>query len=157
MNTSNPEFSVKDSHLGKATQYTFQYDPSLLFPISRTPNRTAIQVPEPLPFVGYDIWNAYELSWLNNKGKPQVAVGEFIIPHDSPNIVESKSIKLYLNSLNNTKMANIDMVAQTIKKDLSNAAGKEVSVRLSLVSEIDDIRTESFTGTCIDGLDVEIH
>jgi 7-cyano-7-deazaguanine reductase len=78
--------------LGKATQYPDQYDPSLLFPIPRIENRAKLGLKEnqALPFVGVDIWNAFELSWLNKKGKPQIALAEFQIPADSPNMIESK-------------------------------------------------------------------
>ena len=91
--------------LGKSTQYPDQYDPSLLFPIPRVENRAKIGIKndQVLPFVGVDIWNAFELSWLNKKGKPQIALAEFQIPADSPNMIESKSFKLYLNSLNNAR------------------------------------------------------
>ena len=90
--------------LGQATQYPDQYDPSLLFQIPRAQNRLKLGIKEnqSLPFVGVDIWNAFELSWLNPKGKPQIALAEFQIPADSPYMIESKSFKLYLNSLNNT-------------------------------------------------------
>src|ERR1700744_4192496 len=94
------------SPLGKKTTYATQYQRDLLFPIARQAKRDEIQVPAKLPFKGVDIWNAYELSWLNNKGKPMVAIGEFAVPCHSPNIVESKSIKLYLNSFANTQFAS---------------------------------------------------
>ena len=72
--------------LGQNTPYPNQYDPTLLFPISRLENRLTlgIDVNQPLPFFGVDLWNAYELSWLNSKGKPQIALGEFQIPAESP-------------------------------------------------------------------------
>ena len=81
----------EQSPLGKASTYTEQYDASLLFPIARKNAREAIGIHAQLPFFGTDIWNAYELSWLNQRGKPQIAVATFFVPADSPNIVESKS------------------------------------------------------------------
>ncbi|KOQ31951.1 NADPH-dependent 7-cyano-7-deazaguanine reductase, partial [Achromobacter xylosoxidans] len=83
--------------LGQSVTYVSQYDPSLLFPIARAHNREALNLATgPLPFTGVDLWNAYELSWLDAKGKPRVAMATFSVPADSPNIIESKSFKLYL-------------------------------------------------------------
>ena len=92
--------TILDSPLGKSSDYVAQYDPSLLYPIARSESRKALGLNDALPFFGEDIWTGYELSWLNTKGLPQVALIEFCLPCDSPNIVESKSIKLYLNSFN---------------------------------------------------------
>jgi len=146
--------TINESQLGKKTQYTTQYAPELLFPISRSLQRTEINIATPLPFYGYDIWNAYELSWLNNKGKPIVAIGEFILPCNSPNIIESKSMKLYLNSLNNTKFQNIEIVLNTIKKDLSEMVGTSVEVNIQMLSEVKPVLTHHFDGHCIDALDI---
>src|SRR5579863_2665266 len=123
--------AVVQSPLGKKTIYLSHYQRDLLFPIARKLKRAEIHVPENLPFKGVDIWNAYELSWLNDKGKPMVAVGEFIFPCESPNIIESKSLKLYLNSFNNTKFSSIAAVTETIRHDLSEAAGAIVTVKIS--------------------------
>lgn len=144
----------EDSQLGKTTEYITKYNPTILFPIARAPKRAEINVTEPLPFYGYDVWNAYELSWLNENGKPQVAIGEIILPCDTPNIIESKSVKLYFNSLNNTQFPHLDSVITTIKNDLSKSAGKDIDVRIQLLEDIQDICTESFSGKCIDGLDI---
>ncbi len=152
--TTTPNTLLQNSKLGKATEYIAKYAPELLFPISRLPNRTEINVPTPLPFYGFDVWNAYELSWLNEKGKPIVAIGEFIFPYDSPNIIESKSIKLYLNSLNNTQFPNKAVLIDTIKKDFSRAGGAAVKVNIQIPSEIKNITTASFNGDCIDSLDI---
>lgn len=120
------------SPLGKATEYRSTYAPELLFPIPRQIKRSEIGVSDAaLPFVGEDIWNAYELSWLNEKGKPVVALGCFRIPADSPHLIESKSFKLYLNSLNQTPFADTDTVVATLAKDLSAAAGATVDVELA--------------------------
>lgn len=145
---------LEKSTLGKTTEYITKYNPTLLFPIARAPKRAEINVTSPLPFYGCDIWNAYELSWLNEKGKPQVAIGELIVPCDTPNIVESKSVKLYFNSLNNTRFPDLETVTSTIREDLSKSAGKGIDIRVRLLNDVEDIRTESFSGICIDDLDI---
>lgn len=153
MNTS----TTQESPLGKATKYETEYNPTLLFPIARAPKRTELGVTSSLPFFGCDLWNAYELSWLNEKGKPQVAIGEIVVPCDTPNIIESKSMKLYFNSLNNTRFPNLSAVMTTVQNDLSNAVGKTITVKIKPLDEIQDIRTESFPGQCIDDLDIIIN
>jgi 7-cyano-7-deazaguanine reductase len=94
--------------LGKETAYPHHYDPSVLFPIPRAENRAKLGLnpASALPFFGVDLWNAFELSWLNSKGKPQIALAEFEIPADSPGMIESKSFKLFLNSLNSERIAD---------------------------------------------------
>ena len=119
------------SPLGKDTVYADRYDASLLFPIPRADNRAQIGVAETLPFHGVDIWNAYELSWLDPRGKPQVALAEFRVPAASPYIIESKSFKLYLNGFAQESIADIDTLAETLRHDLSAAAGAVVGVELS--------------------------
>ena len=118
------------SPLGKATVYADRYDPSLLFPIPRAAKRAEIGVGTPLPFHGTDIWNAYELSWLDLRGKPQVAVAEFRIPAGTPNIIESKSFKLYLNGFAQEPLASAEALRALLQKDLSTAAGDAVEVIL---------------------------
>ena len=98
--------SPHDSLLGKPIDYPDRYDPDLLFPIARATQRAAIGVGDALPFNGVDIWNAYEVSWLDARGKPVVALAEFRVPAESPNLVESKSFKLYLNSYNQERIDN---------------------------------------------------
>ncbi len=124
---STPEHSP----LGKTTVYADRYDPSQLFPIPRSAKREEIGVAEPLPFHGVDIWNAYELSWLDARGKPVVALAEFRVPADSPNIIESKSFKLYLNGFSQERVADVDTLVATLARDLSAAAGAPVEVLLS--------------------------
>ncbi|WP_460875811.1 NADPH-dependent 7-cyano-7-deazaguanine reductase QueF [Rhodanobacter koreensis] len=124
---STPEHSP----LGKSTVYADRYDPSLLFPIPRADKRAEIGVAEPLPFHGVDIWNAYELSWLDLRGKPAVALAEFRVPAASPNIIESKSFKLYLNGFSQERMADVATLVATLTRDLSAAAGAAVAVRLA--------------------------
>ena len=118
------------SQLGKATVYTDRYDPGLLFPIPRAAKRAEIGVGEPLPFHGCDIWNAYELSWLDARGKPQLAVAEFRVPASSPNIIESKSFKLYLNGFAQEPLADADALRALLRKDLAAAAAATVDVTL---------------------------
>jgi 7-cyano-7-deazaguanine reductase len=122
MNT--PETSL----LGKAATYADSYDASLLYPLPRAAQRALIGVAERPIFLGADLWTAYELSWLNPRGKPQVALGRFTVPCESTHLVESKSLKLYLNSFNNTVFADIDTVRQTLQKDLSEAVWRGGSV-----------------------------
>ncbi|HET6431780.1 NADPH-dependent 7-cyano-7-deazaguanine reductase QueF [Dyella sp.] len=125
-----------DSQLGKATVYADRYDPSLLFPIPRAAKRAEIGVTEPLPFHGVDIWNAYEFSWLDARGKPVAAIAEFRVPARSPNIIESKSFKLYLNGFAQERMADASQLIATLERDLSAAAGAPVVAELSLPSSV---------------------
>lgn len=144
--------------LGRATQYPDQYDPSLLFPIPRSENRLKLSIrpDQALPFVGVDIWNAFELSWLNPKGKPQIAIAEFQIPADSPNMIESKSFKLYLNSLNNARFIDESEVRERLIADLSGVAGSRVMTRISPSDSIAKKGMQEMSGVLIDRLDIEI-
>lgn len=144
--------SLENSELGKKSNYLSEYDPTLLFSIPRNSKRQEIGIKSTIPFVGIDIWNHYEVSWLNEKGKPMVAVAELIIPCDSPNIVESKSMKLYFNSFNNTQITDLNKLINIIKNDLSTAVGNKVEVKITQLSEIAD---PSFTGIYLDSLDIE--
>ena len=138
--------------LGKKSTYVSQYSPDLLFLIPRELNRKQIGISSPLPFKGYDIWNAFELSWLNSKGRPVVAMGEFLFPCESPNIIESKSLKLYLNSFNNTEFNLLNEVQITIEKDLSLRADYPVNVKIIPITEIKEKNV--FSGICMDDFDV---
>ena len=142
--------------LGKKVEYAQEYDNSLLQGVPRSLSRDAIQLPTTLPFHGSDIWNGYELSWLNQKGKPQVAILRCEVPITSPNLIESKSFKLYLNSLNQSQFANIETLSKVVQKDLSECAGAEVSVHVIPSSQFDNIQFGQFAGICIDELDIEI-
>ncbi len=122
------------SPLGKDTVYADRYNPRLLFPIPRADQRAEIGVAENLPFHGVDIWNAYELSWLDPHGKPVVAMAEFQVPASSPYIIESKSFKLYLNSLAQERIADAETLAHTLRHDLSAAAEALVGVTLREVT-----------------------
>lgn len=118
------------AHLGQASEYRDRYDASLLDPIPRSLARASLNLGEPLPFAGVDRWTAYELSWLDRHGKPVVAMAEYEFPYNSPNIVESKSFKLYLNSFNQTAFESWRQVAQHMEQDLSSACGAPVFVHL---------------------------
>ncbi|MBC8946330.1 preQ synthase [Xenorhabdus indica] len=109
-----------------------------------------------MPFQGLDLWTAWELSWLNSKRKPVVAIGEFIIPATSPGLIESKSFKLYLNSFNQTKFETTDDVIQAMKKDLSQTAGQTVEVKLYPHLEGYGHKINQFSGQSLDDLDIEI-
>lgn len=145
----------EQSPLGKPATYTEQYDPTLLFPIARAAAREAIGIGAQLPFFGTDIWNAYELSWLTPRGKPQIAVARFFIPADSPNIVESKSFKLYLGSFAQTPFESIEAVRDTIKRDVAAACGASVSVRLDPPAAFAKLQFEEFEGLSLDRLDLD--
>lgn len=140
--------------LGKTTHYKTAYAPELLYPFTRQIKRDVIGITGELPFGGYDIWNAFELSWLNLKGKPIVAMGEFHIPCESPNLIESKSFKLYLNSFNQTPFSDFDQVEERLVADLSAIAGAAVRVRLLDSDQFIIESLQSLPGQCIDGLDL---
>ena len=143
------------SPLGKPTEYRATYAPDLLYPIPRQLKRDELGIAaDELPFVGEDIWNAYEVSWLTPKGKPVVALATFRVPADSPNLVESKSFKLYLNSFNQTAFADTETVVATLEKDLSAAAGKTVRVAVSLLNDQPAFTIGYPIGDCIDDLDI---
>ena len=142
--------------LGKPTIYTSEYDPGLLCPIPRQLKRDELGLSGDLPFRGVDIWNAYELSWLTPQGKPVVAMGEFRIPCESPNLIESKSIKLYLNSFNQTRFDDFESVRGLMSKDLGGAAGMPVDVRLMAAAEFVSESFSTLPGLCLDALDIVI-
>lgn len=148
--------SVSDTPLGRSVTYPSQYDPSLLFPIARSENRASLNLDGPLPFKGVDIWNAYELSWLDAKGKPRVAMARFTIAADSPNIIESKSFKLYLNSFNQTRLENANALRERLGDDLAHAAGSAVEVDLILPQRFGQLSLSELDGTYLDKLDIEI-
>ncbi|CAH0534248.1 NADPH-dependent 7-cyano-7-deazaguanine reductase [Vibrio stylophorae] len=143
--------------LGQKTEYRDQYDASLLQPVPRSLNRDALNLGDSLPFSGCDIWTLYELSWLNANGLPQVAIGEVRLPATSPNLVESKSFKLYLNSFNQTRFDNWQQVQQTLTADLSACAGEAVHVAISKVTDFEQQAIIGFAGECIDEQVIEIN
>lgn len=149
--------AAEHSPLGKSSEYIATYTPSLLFPIPRAAKWAELGLTaQTLPYQGVDFWNCFELSWLLPSGKPVVAIGEFAIPADSPNIIESKSFKLYLNSLNQTVFADFAALVAVLEKDLSAAAGKAVAVRVRSLNEVEADGVAPLPGVCIDELDVTI-
>lgn len=140
--------------LGQETQYESSYNPRLLHPIPRGISRAQLGLDEKLPFSGADEWWGFELSWLNPKGVPQVAVARFRFAATSPAMIESKSFKLYLNSLNQTVFDSADAVRKTLEADLSAAAGNDVAVTLFDVED-DALAVHKPLGFCLDGLDIE--
>ncbi len=140
-----------DIPLGREVAYPSHYDPGLLFPIARAQGRGEIGVnAQALPFIGHDRWHAYELSWLDPRGKPQVATATIQVPADSPNLIESKSLKLYLNSLNASRFDSAETVRGIIAADLSLIAGAEVEVAFGLPA------FAATTGVSIDVLEIAI-
>ncbi|MHB8709882.1 MAG: NADPH-dependent 7-cyano-7-deazaguanine reductase QueF [Desulfuromonadales bacterium] len=142
--------------LGKPTSYRDDYDPGLLCPFPRAPKRNELGLTEALPFAGFDLWNAYELSWLTPGGKPVVAMAEFRFPCTSAFLVESKSFKLYLNSLNQTRFADVAAVSAVIERDLGRACGAAVDVRLLPLAACTGTLIADLPGRCLDDLDLPI-
>ncbi|WP_410013702.1 NADPH-dependent 7-cyano-7-deazaguanine reductase QueF [Sodalis sp. C49] len=143
--------------LGKPTAYRDRYDATLLQAVPRALNREPLGIDaRALPFHGADIWTLYELSWLNDKGLPQVAMGEVILNAQSLNLIESKSFKLYLNSFNQTRFADWATVREILTRDLARCAVGEVGVTLFRLGELTNQPVADFTGECIDEQDIAI-
>ena len=157
--------SPEHSPLGKPAAYQDQYDRSLLFALPRAPKRAEIGVGATLPFFGADMWTAFELSWLNLRGKPQLALAHITVPCDTPNIVESKSFKLYLNSLSNTRLADAAAVQALLRADLAGAlwqgaadttgSAASLGVRLLAPELFGRERVQELEGLSLDRLDLE--
>ena len=144
----------QDSSLGREVAYPTRYDPSLLFPIPRAGARAELGVAAgaALPFTGHDRWHAYELGWLDARGKPQVATATVQVPADSPNLVESKSFKLYLNSLNAARFDDAQALRARIAADLSRAAGAPVAVAFGLPPMLDP---DAAAGESLDSIEAD--
>jgi len=149
--------SLAELGLGKPTEYRSHYAPELLQAVPRSLNRQELGVAERQPFYGVDVWHGYELSWLNPKGKPVVALLRCLIPASSPNLVESKSFKLYLNSYNQSRFEGMERVSRQLTQDLSKITGGDVSVELFEPDDIASFVPTSLPGICIDDLDIEVH
>jgi len=151
----------EQSQLGKSSSYVDQYDAALLFPIARRSKRDEIGLTGTLPFFGADLWTAYELSWLNPRGKPQLALARITVPAESTHIVESKSVKLYLNSFNNSVFADASAVQTRLREDLSAAVWQggavmsSVGVQLVLPQDFDKEPVHELDGLNLDRLDLE--
>ena len=149
--------SLKSLKLGQKTEYASQYDRTLLQPVPRALNRDGLGITQNQPFtIGADIWTAYEISWLNEKGLPQVAIADIYLDYQSQNLIESKSFKLYLNSFNQSKFTDFNAVQQTMQRDLSECAQGDVKVRLNPVAIYDAQKIDHLQGDCIDEQDIEI-
>ena len=145
-----------ESELGKKSDYESTYNPQRLYPIARAAKRQDMGIlPEHLPFYGVDCWNHYEVSWLNDQGKPMVAMAQIIYDCRSPKMVESKSLKLYFNSLNNTKISCIDTLAFMVKRDLEHCIESEVQVKIVTLNHAPLFNLHAPVGESIDALDVE--
>ena len=153
--------SPDQSLLGKVVGYADQYDASLLYPLARAAQRTEIGITGQPVFLGADVWTAYELSWLNLRGKPQVAMGRLIVPCESTHLVESKSLKLYLNSFNNSRFASMDEVKKTMQQDLSaavwhgGAMQAAVGVQLLTSEQFSAEKIHEMDGVNLDRLDMD--
>ncbi len=142
--------SVHGSSLGQHTAYPTEYSPQVLFPIPRAEGRALIDAADVLGiYQGVDVWHVFELSWLDHSGKPQAAIGRITLPASTPYLVESKSLKLYFNSLNFCRFAHPDVLTNLVQKDISQAAGAEVQFELL---SVDDLSTHLPMGIGLDGL-----
>ena len=150
---------LRNSQLGKSSSYADQYDAALLFPIARIDKRIELGIADAQPFFGADMWTAYELSWLNLRGKPQVALAHITVPCESPSIVESKSVKLYLNSFNNTRFEDAREVRERIRADISAATGANngagIGVKTIGPELFDREPIHEMDGLNLDRLDIE--
>jgi 7-cyano-7-deazaguanine reductase len=142
--------------LGDETTYPAKYAPEVLYPIPRWPARSLLEIDKNIQMYGLDHWQAYEMAWLNPKGVPQVAIGEFFFNAESENIVESKSLKLYLNSLNSECYDSVEAVVSLVTADLSAVSRSEVKVRLTPLNRCENKLKVDLPGVCIDGEDVTI-
>lgn len=144
--------SIEKSPLSERSRYPSCYNSGILYPISRLDNRSQlISDPTTLPFQGYDLWHAYELSWLQPNGLPAAMIARFIIPANSPNLIESKSFKLYLNSLNNSTFENIKEVKSILEKDISTVL--EAPAHVEFISPNQSTLQGTIQGTCLDQID----
>jgi 7-cyano-7-deazaguanine reductase len=139
--------------LGEQSDYPRHYDPDLLYAIPRWASRSLLNIDKTIPLQGFDLWRAYELSWLNERGKPQVAMGELYFDARSENLVESKSLKLYLNSLNNETFASADSFSARVATDLKELTRSEVQVVIRQLAESPLSHVQVPPGKCIDDMD----
>lgn len=156
MKNTDIDFKLDDLTLGKTTEYQSSYSPDLLQPVPRSINRNEIKIRGQLPFFGEDIWHGYEVSWLNQKGKPIVVLLKCYVPCESPNLIESKSFKLYLNSFNQSRFESQEEVKAVLFKDLSAVAGCAVKVELFSSEDTETFTATKLPGYCIDVLDIEV-
>lgn len=157
MNKNQYQILAAESELGKKSAYSATYSPKHLYAIPRAEKRLEIGLdPQHLPFSGFDYWNHYEVSWLNEKGKPMVAVAELAYDCHSPKLIESKSLKLYFNSFNNTHIKDIPSLEATIKKDIAELIETDVWVKIHPLNHCEQFAVHaSLQGESLDDLDVE--
>ena len=146
--------ALRDAPLGRPARHPDQYAPSLLYAVPRQPQRAALGLGARVPFTGVDVWTAYELTWLDPLGKPQIALATLEIPAESPSLVESKSMKLYLGSFAQTKFAGMTEVAGAIERDISAATGARVGVTLRGPAAFDAQTIRELAGESLDSLAV---
>jgi len=151
------DFQLSDLSLGKQTDYQTGYSSELLQAVPRKLNRQELGCTDSQPFYGEDVWHAYELSWLNGKGKPVVALGRFTLDYSTPNIIESKSFKLYLNSLNQSRFTDQQQLTSLLEKDLSVVAGGAVTVELFAPQDNLSFASQALPGECIDEIDISVN
>jgi 7-cyano-7-deazaguanine reductase len=144
-----------DLPLGQQSEYPDEYSAGLLFAIERAESRATLGLGDDLPFYGVDIWNAWELSWLAKNGQPRAATVEIRVPAESPKLVESKSLKLYLNSFAMTSFDSADAVRDVISRDLSGCTGADTGVTLQFPATTEGRASEILPGVCVDNSDVD--
>ncbi len=146
--------SLQNAELGKKSAYPTAFDPTLLLALPRQPKRDELNLPSPVPFYGQDVWWAYELSWLNTRGKPKVGLASLTFNAHAPNLIESKSLKLYLNSFNMASWASESAVQAQLAKDLTAASGAPVHVAIASIDDQPTTLTGQWPGQCIDHQDI---
>ena len=145
---------LRAAPLGHATGYPDTYDATLLFPVPRAPQREEIGIAGALPFAGADVWTAFELTWLDPRGKPAVAIASFEVPVTSPAIVESKSVKLYFGSFAQSRFADAAAVSVAIVRDLSAAVGAPVTLELVAPAAFHRLRIAELPGESLDDVPI---
>lgn len=157
MTRKDSSLGAGEAPLGRQVEYPATVDPSVLFPISRADARTPLRIEAAaLPFAGSDIWNAWEFSWLDARGKPCVAVTELRVSCDSPNLVESKSLKLYLGGYAMIRFDDTQDVRARIAEDVSASVGAPVEVSLREPAEFERLRVRDLAGESLDDQRIEI-
>jgi 7-cyano-7-deazaguanine reductase len=145
---------LANAPLGRDTGYPEHYAPALLYAVPRAPQREALGIRTALPFAGADVWTAYDLTWIDPRGRPQVAIATIEVPAESPSLIESKSMKLYLGSYAQTRFDAAGDVTAAITHDLRAAAGAPVRVALDLPARFAAMALRELDGTSLDTLDV---
>ena len=149
--------TVLRAYASEKPEYVTTYTPSLLEAVPRAKQRASLGITEDtLPFRGMDVWNAYEFTWLNHRGKPEIAQAQVLVPAKSQGIIESKSLKLYLGSYSGTRFSNRGEVISTLESDLTIAARAPVSVSLLMADQVQQTGLGVLPGQSLDHLDIEM-